>query len=386
MITLIEREAEITQYDLHICMCVSVVKFIYVFSRNMPPSQCSCTLHAQLTEHIPQAQVHVSKISSRRVCKAHIDILIAEGHLSHRCTYICNICGQHGGTLISSKKIKASTSTDSTTDTEINDLVSKISQGYYSQQQLAHIAQALGQTQNQSLYTESLQIGQLYKNTLAQDTTSALLQQSNAVVKSFIEGACTLPSTDTSPHDTRQQSYALALENMYHARNRSFIGPTSFKAHILAYFHSKSKSTSHILGQFGPFGSYTALHKWLNEQGKVPLPTPNTDIISFFDNNQVVGKTHHVSLNSTVKSSTITTIIHIHARNTSTLQHQPHLSPSLWLPHFNLEQSHHAQFEELQKHSEETLRYICFTCLFCHSLISGCNFHTNCKMYLQLRH
>ncbi len=81
------------------------------------------------------------------------------------------------------------------------------------------------------------------------------------------------------------------------------------------------------------------------------------NILDFFDNNQVVGKTHHVTLISTVKSSTITTLIHIHARHTHNIQADPHLSPSVWLQDSHLDDHQTTALDTLHEESEEALRY-----------------------------
>ncbi len=108
----------------------------------------------------------------------------------------------------------------------------------------------------------------------------------------FIKAACNVPSHTAHHVDSHKEAMALALEHVYHAHNHNhyFIGPTCFKAHLLTYFHSKSKSASYILSHFGPFGSYTSLIKWLTEQGKTPSPTLCNDIITYYDNNQVISK------------------------------------------------------------------------------------------------
>ena len=67
---------------------------------------------------------------------------------------------------------------------------------------------------------------------------------------------------------------------------------------------------------------------WLNSHVEEPLKRPvSGDTITFFDNNQVVGKKWGVSLDSKVPSSVIMTVIHITA-NGPEIRRQPHLSPN----------------------------------------------------------
>ncbi len=147
----------------------------------------------------------------------------------------------------------------------------------------------------------------------------------------------------------------MALEHIYHARNRHFIGPTSFKANLLTYFHSKSKSACKILSHFGPFGSYTSLIQWLGEQGKIPNSAPTHELLTFFDNNQVVCKNHHVKVNNTMKTSTITSVIHITSKDHTDLQSDTKLCPSLWLPDFQLNHGQQLELHEFQQQAQEKL-------------------------------
>ena len=84
------------------------------------------------------------------------------------------------------------------------------------------------------------------------------------------------------------------LEQMLHTCNMGFVGPVSFKLNMLVYFSSKSKTACNILSRNGPFGSYTTILNWLNDQGHNAITAPQGDIITFFDNNQVVGKNYKI--------------------------------------------------------------------------------------------
>ncbi len=87
-----------------------------------------------------------------------------------------------------------------------------------------------------------------------------------------------------------------------------------------------------------------------------PPPPPTGDLVTFYDNNQVIGKTHHVSLNNKVRSSTITTAIHIPSRG-QPLQQDPTLSPATWLTDFELNPIQLEQLRQLQHEAEALLGY-----------------------------
>ncbi len=338
---------------------------IFLFS-TMPLPKCACNLHHTLTQHIT-CTPHISKISSRKFPKASIDALITAGHLSSRSLYICTVCGEHGNMLLDNPPPPKQCKFDSTTpqtaqehyDTkakEAKKLVQQINEGYFKQDQLAQLTHAIGTSQNLALHTESIQLGQMYKNALSPNCDSTFVEHSNKVVSSFLQGACNLSTHSTAKDRQDSLKHINIMENIYHTRNHNFIGPSSFKAHLLSYFHCKSKSASTILSKFGPFGSYTTLLNWLAQQGTQPIAAPDTDILTFVDNNQNIGRTHHISLNSTIKSSTITTLIHIHAQGTGMqqIQKDAQLSPAIRLQDISLA-NHHDDWKRLQTSAQETL-------------------------------
>ncbi len=104
------------------------------------------------------------------------------------------------------------------------------------------------------------------------------------------------------------------MEQLYSARNLKFVGPLSFQQGLLIYFSTRSKVASNILCNLSPSRSYRTITNWINEQTQEPLQPPTVDHISFFDNTQIIGKTHQ--LDQKVRSSVITTLIHINLRNT----------------------------------------------------------------------
>ncbi len=81
------------------------------------------------------------------------------------------------------------------------------------------------------------------------------------------------------------------------------------------------------------------------------LDTPKADIISFMDNNQVVGRTHHIDIHNKVPSSSITTAIHIQMEGPN-IQHQGNLAPRKWLADFEGQ-----EMEVLHKEAEQWLGY-----------------------------
>ncbi len=101
------------------------------------------------------------------------------------------------------------------------------------------------------------------------------------------------------------------MEHVYYMQNERLMDPSAFGKTLMVYFASRSKFAVNVLSKNGPYASYRTFTNWIEEQGSVPLAAPETDVITFYDNNQIIGKTHHISINNKCQTSTITTGIHI---------------------------------------------------------------------------
>lgn len=138
----------------------------------------------------------------------------------------------------------------------------------------------------------------------------AALHTHNSVLSHFLQGI-TDTNITTSPQ-TKLLSLSYAMHQIHHTRCLTFTSPLCFSNNLVLYFLTKSKKAVNLWGSLGPYGSYTTLMKWLSRQSMQPLQRPvDGDVITFFDNNQVVGKTHRVKVQQKVPISVITTSIHI---------------------------------------------------------------------------
>ena len=98
---------------------------------------------------------------------------------------------------------------------------------------------------------------------------------------------------------------------MEHVRNLSFVAPFCFRKCLELYFVEKRKSVLSIMGSTGPYGSYPTVIAWLNIYAGEVLVCPSCNIITYFDNSQVVGKSWNVKVDNKVKQSVITMNLHI---------------------------------------------------------------------------
>ncbi len=164
----------------------------------------------------------------------------------------------------------------------------------FTEVELTTIAQALGQSQNQTIYSETFNVTlpTHFKHMYHQNRRKT---QSST---SSISG-CTLPhSIAHCPSQWLTKKGKLWLWNTLICTRLSFHWPNLFQSHLTHFY---SKSACKIFSHFAPFGSYTSLIQWLGEQNQTPYSPPTHDILTFFDNNQVACK-NHVKINSAMKN------------------------------------------------------------------------------------
>ena len=69
---------------------------------------------------------------------------------------------------------------------------------------------------------------------------------------------------------------------------------------------------SDISSSLSPYGSYTTTKSWINNQSNIPIVCPeNIDVVSYFDNNQVLARNWRVKFDAKAQVSVTTTLLHI---------------------------------------------------------------------------
>ncbi|XP_078336984.1 uncharacterized protein LOC144626577 [Crassostrea virginica] len=101
-----------------------------------------------------------------------------------------------------------------------------------------------------------------------------------------------------------------------------------------SYYITGSKSALTLATKGSPCWSYTTIQSWIADQGKEEIHCPqDPDVVTFFDNNQVLEKKWKVEVNYKSRASVIITLIHIipNTMDPHRLQKIPELSPKMWL-------------------------------------------------------
>ncbi|XP_062577384.1 uncharacterized protein LOC134239238 [Saccostrea cucullata] len=129
-------------------------------------------------------------------------------------------------------------------------------------------------------------------------------------------------------------------KNKQYFKQINVIMPFSFSVNLLIYYISNSKTVCNHYSAAHPAGSYSSLINWIEEHSTLPIIIPSKhDIITFFDNNQVLARNWRVRYDAKAILSVITTIIHIFQNPCTDLQIKNEFSPRNWF--YNIEISEH---------------------------------------------
>ena len=315
------------------------------FNRMPRPKQCGCAMHEEWSGSHLHENIRIYNISVDRKYKvAHIAYMREQEWLSPRGNLLCTHCYERGSSKYvvqdgMNKKIKK----DYTH--EVDNIIKLINDGVLSVQELSKISTALGQSQRSLFQHEGEKFTGLYHSlgeikTFKEET---FLEGVNPIVFNFVT-ALTGQETISA---NKLNVLCVCIENLYKCVNYRFIGPTSFTINLLVYILSGSEKALNILSAHGCGGSYTTIKTWLKDNASEELHySLDEDVITFFDNAQILGKNWRVKLDCSAIVSCITSIIHITSTHNASVQSMDHLSPAHW---HNIHQNH-----SLIKHILET--------------------------------
>ena len=280
--------------------------------------QCGCQRHEELTSG---KEFKIKRLSSRPYSKSDVERLISLGVLSSRATYLCDICASFGQTDNTEKNKRMKYN-------HIDAVVKDIEQGDLQEDDMRRLAGALGRSQHETFKQQSYDTTKTYKDSIKQFSIDGWVTSKNIIVSGFINEL-----VGAKEGKSKQSVYiAAAIDCLMAATISNCITPLFFIFNIVSYFICGSKLTSSTLSAFTPSGSYTTLKNWLQGQmsNLCSLPSLN-DIITYFDNNQVLSRNWRVRYDAKVRLSVITSVIHILTNKLTSLQTQLHLDPHTWL-------------------------------------------------------
>jgi hypothetical protein len=128
-----------------------------------------------------------------------------------------------------------------------------------------------------------------------------------------------------------------SIDNINKASNLTYVAPLQFCCNLITYYISGSKLISQIYNRQNAGGSYTTLQRWLKSISCEALKCNSPgDIVTFFDNNQIVAGNWRVTYGYKCTASVLTMCINIDAKLNSNIQVSALYSPRNWLYNVNV--------------------------------------------------
>ena len=288
---------------------------------------CGCTEHASFSK---DKSFKVYKIKAKKHRVLSIKKLTDNGFLDPRVVAVCTACVKYAEEHLSEiseppqKKVKV------TESTVVTDLIDSLNNGKLQNSDVITIATALGKYIQNDILEDTFKVGKEYRDDayLSSLDLEKYVCQRNQVLLSFLKASANMDS------DNRKKMLCIAnaIDSTYKARNLSTISPFSFSRNFITYCMTGSKMACDLNNSVSPSGSYTSIRKWMKDKSSDPVKPPkNGDLITFFDNNQVLCRNWRVTYNYKCKVSVITTVLHIVPSPETRLQYTPNLSPFHWL-------------------------------------------------------
>ncbi|KAK3098397.1 hypothetical protein FSP39_019148 [Pinctada imbricata] len=284
---------------------------------------CACTEHSTLTEG---KSFVIYKTSSKKHRQDVIKRMRDANVFPKYAKYLCTICADHyGDTLPPAEKKTKINASDS--------VVEDIRKGKFSKNDLCEIAKALGESVQSDVFNDSIAVSQMYKDVkyMKSFNVTDYFFNRNSIIAHFLMSAASVTASDSMK---KFVVLVNAVDCLYKARNLALITPLAFSCNVLTYCLTGSKTACLLNQNISPAGGYTSVKTWMEDNSlasSMSLSTSCNDVITYFDNNQVIGRNWRVNYNYKCKSSVVTTVLHIIPDVSSNLQRQVHLSPFQWL-------------------------------------------------------
>ena len=280
--------------------------------------RCGCKRHSEYSTD----ESNLVKLSAKKIKKCVVEQLVSRSELSAKATYLCKGCAEY------CEKSLLSQPNDG-----FDNVCKDIESGNYSIEKLQRVAEALGNSQRNSL--KDAEVKYSLKSMLDFDLNK-YLQNRNSVLLAFIFA---MTGVDMKSSYRTLLLIAMALDCIYATVSHKSVTVLCLMVSIVTYVMSGSKALVRTLSSFMPCGSYTTLLRFLKQItettdcSKVP---EDRDIVTFFDNNQILCKNWNVEFDSKFKVSVITTSIHLLPPDITYLQSVRHFSPKVWF-HTNID-------------------------------------------------
>ena len=236
-----------------------------------------------------------------------------------------------------------------------NSVLNQLKNCSLSNEQLCQLAFALGNSQSGKISLDFRTFDQSYRQleVLINADMAEWIANRNGVVVNFLSGI--IGSTSFSAlSGKRQVAFVKAVESVYHMSDLKCISPFSFSESLLGFAVSSSKLVVNVFGASTPAPQYSTIRDWLANQATSPPEFPSGDVVVAFDNDQVVGKTYTIKVNSKAPTNVVTSVIGIQIDAGGQLQHDCHFKPQNWFRYEGFKE----EIAELRKTVTDTSGYM----------------------------
>ena len=320
--------------------------------------QCCGTTHGQ-SESLQKLTI-INTEKDKSVKHDVIHYMRSNKLMGPRGKYICQVCYHYGKDKfdnIATDNPVPSQAKRSKTDisVQVDEIIHLIHNDMIETTQLKKLAYAIGKSQHKYIMEDAKNISKVYTdaNNLADYEHLRTMETFNPVIYDMLTG---LTGTEIVT-DTKLMFLITIIECIYKTVHNNTIAPLSFSVNLMNYLVTGSDIACNMIGSLIPGGCYTTIWNFLESNSQHPLISTNVhDMITFFDNSQVIGRTWNVHLgHNKQKMSCITSMIHINSNLQTDIQVTSDLSPAKWLNWFdtssvidNLIVQSHETFDKLQ--------------------------------------
>ena len=219
------------------------------------------------------------------------------------------------------KKLKLST---------VDVVIKEIESGTVNEDDMCNLAGAIGLRQHNDFAKEATEATKAFKTNLLHYEPYQF--ETSRVVLSFLSALAGIDNVSHCENKIRLLSFRVAIDCLLVTCNLYIITPLFFVLNLIMYFVCGSKIVVNFLSSLSPADCYTSVRNLFRAitTDKIVCPS-NTDLITFFNNNQVLSRNWRVRYNSKAMLSVITSVIRIEQFNPTTYQYQLELDPKSWL-------------------------------------------------------
>ncbi|XP_061171013.1 uncharacterized protein LOC133201813 [Saccostrea echinata] len=298
---------------------------------------CSCKQHTNFSK---DETFKIYRLSSKKFKTSVVEGLIENGHLCKRSVYLCTACAAY------SEKNLISNGKDIENEL-VEQIVNLIKTNNISDENVSKIVEAIGTRESREMKDDfNENIFSQYKNVdfLTSAAIDTWISERNNVVSSFLLSLCGKKMCDLS--STEKTKIVFAIEHLYCLVSSNIIMPFSFSLNLLTYYMSNSKTVCNMYSSAHPAGSYTSVLKWIEEHATTPITIPfQHDVITYFDNNQVLARNWRVRYDAKAILSYVTTVVHFFPNPTTDLQLVNNFSPRHWFYNIQISDKYSAIVE-----------------------------------------